>query len=1721
MSKTRQPVTLAILALAWTLTFAGSAGAQLIVGQEDETEFAYHVDVGTGTPTALFKPADNGITVGGVEGLAVDEANRTIYWSTGSGTSSSAVYSAHYDDYDLSFAGTLRVRKVVDILYQGSLQRVAGLAWDSTNNKLYAADPWQSTSYGPEGFYEIDMTTGVSTMVVDLSAVEYDYEFRGLDYNPSDGLFYATNADSTPYGTGLFSVDINNVLGGGAGAIALVVGYAGTNNHGLGVGNDRAYLVIDDPGVIGVYNLVTSLFEGSINAPWLGNTIDAGGGWGPGALDVPPGANLGAFVTATVEPDADLEVGVMIIYTITVANFGPSAATNVTVTSTLSGSAGADILSVNSSSGNAVENPPGSGIVTDTFASFPVDTTQNISLRVRTTGAGELIQTVSFPPGGEADGYLGNNTNSMTNHVRVFPPVETIFYTNLSSIGGSSDVPGLGGVKFKELAGGSSNAFYRPARSPDGRYVAFVGLTNQADSVNDVIVLGDNGSFSVAAQQGVTQVVPGEFLGSLILDQQVALNNSGHLAFANTTSASSAWNEIVAKWDGASWVIAAREDDIVPAFAAEGYNYESPMDAANLNGNGNVAFRLNDLGGAPSGEDEVLIGTDGNTVFAREGVDTPSGQAGGGTAAWENFDAYDRFWTDALGLDWLAQGDLTGSTTGDDVLVVNGEVVLQEGQGIPGVGGTIPEPEAFAGIVFSRMASNGDWFSRGTTSQSDQDWLVQGRGATFAVLAKHGDEIFGGAGEHWSDLEGWGRTFLSVASNNQGDYIICGRTDSLDTHANTVAVLNGTTVVLREGDPIDLDGNGSFDDDIWVRFFEESDAVLTDDGDFYVHVSYTDDSGTGTSGDLIGKAFLRLPVGVSPIPDEADLLVTKTGDPDLVLTVGGQATYTITVCNSGPQDATNVMLTDTLPAGIAFVSATPPLDETAPGSGVVIGNLGTIPSTQCVTVEIVGQAVAEGDFTNNVSVTADQADPDTANNSASAETAVENHADMAVAKTDRGGTPAGGTVTYDITITNNGPATATNVVMTDTIDPNTTFVSGTNGAQETFPGSGIIEATFASIAPMGGEAFEIVVLTSIEGTITNTAAVTAVETDVDANNNTATIQTEVSNEADVAIAKSDGDLLVIAGQKLKYTLTITNNGPATATNVVMTDTLPAGVNFVFATNGAAETAPGSGVVEATFAGIPVLGTEVVHIMVETTAAGTIDNQASVTANETDPNAGNNTAAVSTRVGNFRAMQVIFTEITGHPTAQVPGARDLSGLPIDTEFKALEDLHVSPDGSRWFIKGRNWAGGFLETMVLTGSGTVGDMLAQEGQPLQGGVGGELYDFFDSTAGFNDANDLAFGARARNGVSSQAEKVIKVIGGVHSIVVQQGDAAPGLTDNPPSASGDETFGNSLNSIHLLNDNRVGFIAAIIDNIHSSRRPAVYHDTTVFAQSGITPISPSVWDSFDSDDFRTTPDGAHWLAQGDDEGSTATDDILVVDGTVKLREGDVINPVTITAVFHTKLLPNGDWYSRGDDPANDDWAVRNAALLAKTGDPIMTGATETWGDIFLSVTGNTAGDWVLVGNTNEPDADYNTVLVLNGTEVVVREGDPVDLDGNGKLDDDVFIGRGGGGGSAFNTNDLHLTDELVLYFLAPLRDGAGNDLGTFGTGGDGFLRINLACPTLPGDLDGEFSINGLDLGAFVDCMLIPGPPAGQCPCADFDMDQDIDEDDINAAVELLLVQ
>ncbi|MCA8961565.1 MAG: hypothetical protein KDC38_13665, partial [Planctomycetes bacterium] len=66
-------------------------------------------------------------------------------------------------------------------------------------------------------------------------------------------------------------------------------------------------------------------------------------------------------------------------------------------------------------------------------------------------------------------------------------------------------------------------------------------------------------------------------------------------------------------------------------------------------------------------------------------------------------------------------------------------------------------------------------------------------------------------------------------------------------------------------------------------------------------------------------------------------------------------------------------------------------------------------------------------------------------------------------------------------------------------------------------------------------------------------------------------------------------------------------------------------------------------------------------------------------------------------------EVIYSEITGTPSASIPGALDLSGMPVAAEWMGLLDMVFSPDGTQWIVRGQTNLGSDLLNIMLLGSG----------------------------------------------------------------------------------------------------------------------------------------------------------------------------------------------------------------------------------------------------------------------------------------------------------------------------------------------------------------------------------------------------------------------------------
>ncbi|HEX6624986.1 MAG TPA: FG-GAP-like repeat-containing protein, partial [Pyrinomonadaceae bacterium] len=158
----------------------------------------------------------------------------------------------------------------------------------------------------------------------------------------------------------------------------------------------------------------------------------------------------------------------------------------------------------------------------------------------------------------------------------------------------------------------------------------------------------------------------------------------------------------------------------------------------------------------------------------------------------------------------------------------------------------------------------------------------------------------------------------------------------------------------------------------------------------------------------------------------ADLAVTKRDSRDPVM-VNNSLTYTLSVTNHGPDPASNARVTDTLPAGIAFVSATPS-QGTCGGTATVTCDLGTLASGATATVfVVVTPSVPGATLSNTAGVTSDTPDLDASDNSATQETRVSAQPSIAGRITTVTTGPFGGQVVPlgGVTVTLSGSQSAT------------------------------------------------------------------------------------------------------------------------------------------------------------------------------------------------------------------------------------------------------------------------------------------------------------------------------------------------------------------------------------------------------------------------------------------------------------------------------------------------------------------------------------------------------------------------------------------------------------------------------------------------------------------------------------------------------------------------
>ena len=352
-------------------------------------------------------------------------------------------------------------------------------------------------------------------------------------------------------------------------------------------------------------------------------------------------------------------------------------------------------------------------------------------------------------------------------------------------------------------------------------------------------------------------------------------------------------------------------------------------------------------------------------------------------------------------------------------------------------------------------------------------------------------------------------------------------------------------------------------------------------------------------------------------------------------------TYTQVVKNAGPSTATGVQVVETLPTDTTATTLT----TTATGWTCTLATLTcsdpTLAPNATATITfsatVSATAPAGTSINQTATVSSSTADPNNANNSATVldVVAASTQADLVV--TDSASptsVAAGSNVTYTQTLQNLGPKPATTAQFTQTTPPNTTFVSMAGAGWNctgvpAVGGTGTITCTDATFNT-GTASFTLVLQvnsTTPSGTsITDTATATAsnIVPNLTANTASATVVVN-ANTADMAIVKTATPNPVTEGTPLTYTLTVTNNGPATATNVTVTDTLPSVVTYLSSTSTQGSCSEAGGTVTCLLGTMDDATIVNINILTLPQQAGVVSNTATVTADQTDSNQSNNSS----------------------------------------------------------------------------------------------------------------------------------------------------------------------------------------------------------------------------------------------------------------------------------------------------------------------------------------------------------------------------------------------------------------------------------------------------------------------------------------------------------------
>jgi uncharacterized repeat protein (TIGR01451 family)/uncharacterized delta-60 repeat protein len=488
---------------------------------------------------------------------------------------------------------------------------------------------------------------------------------------------------------------------------------------------------------------------------------------------------------------------------------------------------------------------------------------------------------------------------------------------------------------------------------------------------------------------------------------------------------------------------------------------------------------------------------------------------------------------------------------------------------------------------------------------------------------------------------------------------------------------------------------------------------------------YVVDDTTNDFGGIAGGWSLNI-TAVTPVSPTAGLALGVTVNTNAVF-VGSNVVYTILVTNLGPEIATGVNLTNALPAGATLVSATNDNGGFGAVGGTVVLSIGTLNPGAVSTNRVEITARVAGTATNLVTVAGNETDPFLENNTERVLVAVTSLADISISQNVPAAAAAGALFTNVITVANLGPSTANNVVLTSTV-PASVTVTSTNATQGSVARSGnVVTANLGTIASNGTAIVRIVMRSTTVGTISLASSAGSSVSDLNLTNNTVSSAVTVTPDANLAIGMTAAPDPVVVNSNLTYSISITNLGPSTSTNVVVTDVLPGSLTFVSATPSQGSVSAGAGTVTWTAGNLLAGATATLTLRVSPTAPGTVNNTATVTASTGDSVAANNSVTVTTTVNNRSAEitaagALLISEANGVVNGQIdPGETVTVALALRNKGGSntvnlvatlLQGGGVTPTSAQSLSYGVLEAGGesVTNSFSFTASGAIGGVVS---------------------------------------------------------------------------------------------------------------------------------------------------------------------------------------------------------------------------------------------------------------------------------------------------------------------------------------------------------------------------------------------------------------------------